>query len=204
MSKDTMHKDPTNKVRVKKSVPNDNSRRKKDDFDVKRDKLGNTLNAGKDVKKNPVVVNKLTMKQKDGTKNAINIDSKEANSKKPAIKKLDIGLSTSKLKSSKEVKNSIVLKDGKNSVSKRRAIKVPLKASHAIGAKIASDNISSRNVMNQVHNVTISSPPSERREILPMKEENAKQKIKRQLENSNTCTMFDLLFWYIFSALLST
>lgn len=190
MSKNTIHRDPTNKVRVKKSVPNENSRRKKDDFDVMKDKLVNTLNARKDVKKNPVVVNKLTMKQKDVTKNSINIDSKGANSKIPAIKKLDVGLSSSKLKSAKEVYNSnIVIKDDKNSVSKCSATRIPMKASHA---KIVLDNISSKNVMNQVHNVTISSPPSVRREIIPIKEENAKLKIKRQLENSNT--MFDLLF----------
>lgn len=48
---------------------------------------------------------------------------------------------------------------------------VPLKASHSINAQSigaqsnATIKISSKNVMNQVHNVTISSPPSERREV---------------------------------------
>lgn len=55
------------------------------------------------------------------------------------------------------------LKATSQNVIKKNA---PLKASHSI---IATSNetikISSKNVMNQVHNVTISSPPSERREI---------------------------------------
>lgn len=43
---------------------------------------------------------------------------------------------------------------------------VPMKASHSIGAKsIAATTISSKNIMNQVHNVTVSSPPPVRREI---------------------------------------
>lgn len=185
MSKDTMHKDPTNKVRVKKTVPNENSTQKKNDFDVEKGKIVKILNTRKDEKMDPVVMNNFTVKQKDGTKNTINIDLKRANSKKPEMKRSDIGLSSSKLKSTKDVKNSnIALKDCRKSVSKPRAIRVPLNASHAIVANIVSDNISSKNVMNQVHNVTIISPPSVRREIVPIEEIKAKQQQKRQLENS--------------------
>lgn len=195
MTKNTMHKDPTNKATVKKSVPNEKSTQKKGDFHVKNGKVVNTLNAKKDDEKEPVVVTKLRMKE-PGTKNTINIDSKRANSKQPAIKKSDVGFSSSKLKLTKEVKNSNnALKDDRNSVSKRRAIRVPLKASHAIASKIVSDNISSKNVMNQVHNVTISSPPSVRREIVPIEEENVKQQMKRQFDHSNI--MFDLLFRHV-------
>lgn len=187
MSKITMHKDPTNKVRVKKNLANENSAEKKGDLDVKKVKIVNTLKARKDDKKDPIAVNKLTMKQKVGTKNTINIDLKGANSKKPAIKSTDVGLSSSKLKSTKDVLNSnIESKDVRTSVYKRRSIRVPLKASHAIEAKIVSDNISSKNVMNRVHNVTISSPPPVRREIVSTQEENAKQQLNRQSENSNT------------------
>lgn len=199
MTKDTMHKDTTNKAKVKKSVPNGNSTQKKGDFHVKKGKIVNALNVKKDDKKEPVVVNKLTTKE-PGTKNTINIDSKRANSKQPAIKKSDVGFSSSKLKSTKEAKNSNeALKDDRNSVYKRRAIRVPLKASHAIAAKIVSDNISSKNVMNQVHNVTISSPPSVRREIVSIEEENAKQQMKRQFDHSNI--MFDLLFRHVIKML---
>lgn len=50
------------------------------------------------------------------------------------------------------------------SVSKHPSM--PLKASHTIGAKAnAATTVSSKNVMNQVHNVTISSPPLARREF---------------------------------------
>lgn len=204
MSKNTMHKDPTNKVRVKKNVANENSTQKKGDLDVKKGKIVNTLKTRKDDKKDPIAVNKLTMKQKVGAKNTINIDSKGANSKKPAMKRSDVGLSSSKLKSTKGVENSnIELKDVRTSVSKRRAIRVPLKASHAIGAKIVSDNISSKNVMNRVHNVTISSPPPVRREIVSIQEENAKQQLNLQSENSNN--MFDSLFYcYVFRPFLLT
>ncbi|XP_055313463.1 uncharacterized protein LOC129574888 [Sitodiplosis mosellana] len=66
------------------------------------------------------------------------------------------------------------------SVSKRQS--VPLKASHAIGAKAnASTSISSKNVMNQVHNVTVSSPPPVRREIGAVETESEQQRTEQTI-----------------------
>lgn len=52
---------------------------------------------------------------------------------------------------------------------------VPLKASHSIGVvksnASTSVKVSSKNVMNQVHNVTVTSPPPVRRNLIPVAEE---------------------------------
>lgn len=53
---------------------------------------------------------------------------------------------------------------------------IPLKASHKISLPIAAATpASSKNVMNQVHNVTVSSPPSKRREIATENDESVQK-----------------------------
>lgn len=63
-------------------------------------------------------------------------------------------------------KNSDVVKKSSKTVTKSNG---PLKASHSIVAKHSTDQakakMTTKNVMNQVHNVTVSSPPPIRREI---------------------------------------
>lgn len=68
---------------------------------------------------------------------------------------------------------------------------LPLKASHSIGAKS-----STKNVMNQIHNVTVSSPPPVRREIIQVEEiepQQSKQKVqidqKESRERTRTRTL---------------
>lgn len=80
--------------------------------------------------------------------------TEEASQKRPKEKSKESSHVTKIVKSSESLPQS-------TSVSKRQA---PLKASHTIGAK-AIKTISPKNVMNQVHNVTVSSPPPVRREI---------------------------------------
>lgn len=85
----------------------------------------------------------------------------------------------SQSKSSKTVKSSESLSQSKTVSREKR--QVPLKASHAIGAKsIEAANISSKNVMNQVHNVTVQSPPPVRREIAQIEEQIEEQRVEQQ------------------------
>lgn len=54
----------------------------------------------------------------------------------------------------------------KSTAPAARRNNAPLKASHSIGARPSAPiKMSAKNVMNQVHNVTVSSPPPERRQV---------------------------------------
>lgn len=96
---------------------------------------------------------------------SLSVEKRSSSVDKPEVKRSKEKISSkpkesTRQKAVKNAESSTVAK----SVSKRQS--VPLKASHAIGAKTnVATTISSKNVMNQIHNVTVSSPPPARREI---------------------------------------
>lgn len=120
---------------------------------------------GKSMQKVPKNDRATEQKQSSSTDKRLHLVEKQSSSTEIFEGKRSIKEISSKSKDS--IRSKVVKKDKSiavKSVSKRQSM--PLKASHAIGAKSnAATTITSKNVMNQVHNVTISSPPPARREI---------------------------------------
>lgn len=94
---------------------------------------------------------KVTSTKREPEKNEKTVKKPTATQSKSIVQNGKVSESTKK-SSSKE-----------RSVSKRQ-VPVPMKASHSVVTKVPA--ISSKNVMNQIHNVTVSSPPPVRREII--------------------------------------
>lgn len=162
---------------VSKSNANANSE-KKHESKTNVDSKSVAIRNGKTVQKVPSTERSDKKLEKKPDKKVSSIEKRDQ--KRPKDK-----LSSSSDRNSSEAKTLKASKSSESSSSKTKTVskrQAPLKASHAIAKSsvaattavvttAAAAAVSTKNVMNQVHNVTVLSPPPVRRESVPMEVE---------------------------------
>lgn len=169
------------KLSTKSSSNGKSEKEKTSESKSKTDSKSTVVRNGKSVQKTPSIDKSEKKRSTSIEKRSISVEKRSSVDKSDEKRtKEKVSLKSKELTKPKEVTKlkeatksndatrSKVAKIGESSsvaksVSKRST--APLKASHAIVVKTnAPTSISSKNVMNQVHNVTVSSPPPVRRD----------------------------------------